>query len=142
MSELLDELTYDREDDGVLVRKQLERVILERGAWATVLFVYQELDRDTGAFRAPRMTIVRFKKWRGAFRKHASFNIEGAQQARQLAVVFERWGADLGDEARDDEGGDDGRGESDGESDTEADAHRVGDDRVDDFVDNFVDAEG
>jgi|SRR5450432_1326369 len=120
MSELLDELTYDREDDGVLVRKQLERVILERGAWATVLFVYQELDRDTGAFHAPRMTIVRFKKWRGAFRKHASFSIEGAQQARQLAVVFERWGSTLVDEAEDD----------------------FVDDFVDGFVDDFVDAEG
>jgi hypothetical protein len=28
MSETLDELTYDYEDDGVLVRKQLDRVIL------------------------------------------------------------------------------------------------------------------
>jgi hypothetical protein len=131
MSELLDELTYDREDDGVLVRKQLERVILERGAWATVLFVYQELDKASGAYRAPRMTIVRFKKWRGALRKHASFNIESAQQARQLAAVLERWGADL-DEAQD---------EADAESDDEVDA-QGGRDFVNDFVDDFVDAEG
>jgi hypothetical protein len=87
----LDDLTFDHEDDGVLVRKQLDRVILAQGAWATVMFLFQELDRETGAYRAPKMAIVRFKKWRGAYRKQSSFNVANEQQARQITQVFEGW---------------------------------------------------
>ena len=34
MAETLDELTYDYEDEGVLVRKQLDKVVLTKGSWA------------------------------------------------------------------------------------------------------------
>ncbi|HEY2729362.1 MAG TPA: hypothetical protein VGK52_05425, partial [Polyangia bacterium] len=91
LHEALDDLTYDYEDDGVLVRKQLDRVILARGGWATVMFLYQELDRDAGTYRAPKMAIVRFKKWKGAYRKQSSFNISNEKQARQMVDVFEGW---------------------------------------------------
>ena len=75
MPESLDELTYDYEDEGVLVRKQIERAILTKGSWATVMFLFQELDRAKGKFRAPKMAIVRFKKSKGSYRKQSSFNI-------------------------------------------------------------------
>ena len=84
-------MTFDLEDDGVLVRKQLDRVVIARGAWATVMFLYEELDRATGAFRAPKMAIVRFKKWNGVYRKQSAFNLSGEAQARELTQVFERW---------------------------------------------------
>jgi len=66
--ESLDELTYDYEDEGVLVRKQIERAILTKGSWATVMFLFQELDRAKGKFRPPKMAIVRFKKSKGSYR--------------------------------------------------------------------------
>jgi hypothetical protein len=91
MTETLDELTYDYEDEGVLVRKQIDRVVLSKGGWATVMFLFQELDRTGGTFRAPKMAIVRLKKTKGAYRKQSSFNISGEKQARQIAEVFERW---------------------------------------------------
>jgi hypothetical protein len=91
MTETLEELSYEQEEDGVLVRKQLERVILTRGSWATVMFLFQDLDRATGSYRAPRMAVVRFQKLRGAYRKHASFNIASQAQARELTDVLERW---------------------------------------------------
>jgi hypothetical protein len=91
MSDALDELTYDYEDEGVLVRKQLDRIILARGGWATVMFLYQELDRDAGTYRTPKMAIVRFKKWKGAYRRQSSFNISNEEQARQIVAVFEGW---------------------------------------------------
>ena len=91
ISDDLDELTYDHEDDGVLVRKQLDRVVLARGSWATVMFLFQDLDRATGAYAAPRMAIVRFQKWKGGYRKHSAFNVSNAAQARELTAVFDRW---------------------------------------------------
>lgn len=91
MAETLDDLTYDYEEDGALVRKQLDRVVLSKGGWATLMFLYQELDRKAGTFRAPKMAIVRFKKSRGSYRKQSSFNISNEKQARQISAVFEQW---------------------------------------------------
>jgi len=91
MAETLEDLTYDYEDEGVLVRKQLDRAILTKGTWATVMFLFQELDRAKGKFRAPKMAIVRFKKAKGSYRKQSSFNISNEKQARQVTEVFERW---------------------------------------------------
>ena len=89
--ESLDELTYDYEDEGVLVRKQIDRAVLTKGSWATVMFLFQELDRAKNKFRPPKMAIVRFKKSKGSYRKQSSFNISNEKQARQIAEVFERW---------------------------------------------------
>jgi hypothetical protein len=91
MAETLEELTYDYEEDGTLVRKELDRVVLTKGGWATMMFLFQELDRDSGKFRAPKMAIVRFKKAKGVYRKQSSFNISNEKQARQIAEVFEQW---------------------------------------------------
>ncbi|MGB8296188.1 MAG: hypothetical protein WCG85_12245 [Polyangia bacterium] len=91
MAETLDELTYDYEDEGVLVRKQLDKVVLTKGAWATLMFLYQELDKASGKFRAPKMAIVRFKKFHGSYRKQSSFNVSSEKQARQITEVFESW---------------------------------------------------
>jgi hypothetical protein len=91
MAETIDELTYNYEDEGVLVRKELDKVVLTKGSWATVMFLYQELDKASGKFRAPKMAIVRFKKFKGAYRKQSSFNVSSEKQARQITAVFEGW---------------------------------------------------
>ncbi len=91
MAETLDELTYNYEEDGTLVRKELDRAVLTKGGWVTMMFLFQELDRKSGKFRAPKMAIVRFKKSKGSYRKQSSFNISSEKQARQIVAVFEDW---------------------------------------------------
>ena len=125
MAETLEDLTYDYEDEGTLVRKELDRAVLSKGSWATIMFLFQELDRQKGKFRPPKMAIVRFKKSKGSYRKQSSFNISNEKQARQIAEVFERWypkiaevaaegSAESADgEAGDDDSGDDGPGGDD-----------------------------
>ena len=126
MAETLDELTYDYEDEGVLVRKEIDRVVLTKGGWATIMFLFQELDRQSGKFRPPKMAIVRFKKSKGSYRKQSSFNISSEKQARQIAEVFESWypkiasagkdgGGKDGDKDGENDGGDDGGDDAPGE---------------------------
>ena len=91
MAETLDELTYNYEDEGTLVRKELDKTVLTKGSWATIMFLYQELDKASGKFRAPKIAIVRFKKWKGSYRKQSSFNVSSEKQARQITEIFERW---------------------------------------------------
>jgi hypothetical protein len=112
MAETLEELTYDYEDQGVLVRKQLDKQVLTKGTWATVMFLYQELDKAKGTFRAPKIAIVRFKKFKGSYRKQSSFNVSSEKQARQIVEVFEGWypkmqASDAGEGAEDEAGSDD-----------------------------------
>jgi len=102
MSASLDDLTYDQEVDGALARKQLDKVILTGGAWATVLFLYQEMAK-TGGYGAPKVSVVRFQKARGAYRQHSSFKIASEDQAAELISVLERWRPLMATEA-DDEG--------------------------------------
>ena len=99
MAETIDEITYDYEDEGVLVRKQLDKVVLTKGSWSTLMFLYQELDKATGGFRAPKIAIVRFKKFKGSYRKQSSFNVSSEKQARQITEVFEGWYAKMGEAA-------------------------------------------
>jgi hypothetical protein len=95
MAETIDELSYNYEDEGTLVRKELDKVVLTKGSWATIMFLYQELDKASGKFRAPKIAIVRFKKFRGAYRKQSSFNVSSEKQARQITDVFEKWYAKM-----------------------------------------------
>jgi len=114
MAETIDEITYDYEDEGKVVRKTLKKEVLTRGGWSTIMFLYEDLDRKTGKFGAPKVAIVRFKKWQGTFRKQSSFAISSEKQARQLMAVLDKWlpemggaKAEAGDAAESDEGGGD-----------------------------------
>lgn len=108
--ETLDEVSYNYEDEGKLVRKEVDRAVLSKGAWATLMFLYQELDRKSEEWRAPKIAIVRFKKSGGSYRKQSSFNISSEKQARQIVANIEKWygakqdGAD--DAGEDDDAGD------------------------------------
>jgi hypothetical protein len=91
MAETIDELTYDYEEDGRLVRKEVEKAVLSKGAWSTIMFKFQELDKNKDEWRAPKVAIVRYKKFNGVYRKQSSFNISSEKQARQIIETLEGW---------------------------------------------------
>ncbi len=91
MAETIDEITYDYEEDGRLVRREVKREILSKGAWSTLMFLYEELDRKTEEWRPAKVAIVRYKKWNGVYRKQSSFNISSEKQARQIIAALENW---------------------------------------------------
>ena len=91
MAETIAEVSYNYEDEGKLVRREVKKEILTKGAWATVMFLYQELDRQSESWGEPKVAIVRFKKSGGVYRKQSSFNISSQKQARQIVEVIERW---------------------------------------------------
>ena len=113
MAETLDEISYDYEDEGRLVRREIAREVLSKGAWATVMFLFEELDKKTETWRAPKIAIVRYKKWQGNYRKQSSFNISSEKQARAIIAAIENWYAPggkaaggPGDDQSEEDGGD------------------------------------
>ena len=91
MAESIDELSYDYEEDGRLVRKELDRKVLSKGAWSTLMFLFQELDKKTEDWRPPKVAIVRYKKFNGMYRKQSGFNISSEKQAKAIVETLEQW---------------------------------------------------
>ena len=87
----IDEITIAYEEDGVLLVKELDKEILTRGAWTTILFRYRELDRRTGAYGPDKFTIRRYQKRGGHYLPKSKFNISSAKQARQIVETLGRW---------------------------------------------------
>jgi hypothetical protein len=89
--EELDDIRWDWEEDGRLVRRELERKTFARGGWATVMFLFQELELETDAWQPPKVAIVRFQKVRGLWKKHAAWNLAGADEAHAVAATLGAW---------------------------------------------------
>jgi len=78
-------ITFNYEKDGVQLRKQIEkRILSSTGTWATLMVRHQDLDRTSGEFKDPRVTLARFKKTGGVWKKQNSFNINTREQASSI----------------------------------------------------------
>ena len=62
MASTVDEITINYKEDDVLIVKELDKEILSKGAWATILFRYQQLDRKTKEYGKILFTIRRYQK--------------------------------------------------------------------------------
>lgn len=92
MAENIDDISINYEDEeGTQLVKELEKVILSRGSWTTIVFLYQDLDRKTGEFGPQKATIRRYKKTGGVFRQQSKFNISGAKQGMQISEAMSKW---------------------------------------------------
>lgn len=89
----LDEVTYDLEVDGEQVRRVLHRKVMEKGAWATVVMVYEERDAD-GEWKRGKLALIRLQKVREAWKKHAAITL-GGPDALALADALAGWRADF-----------------------------------------------
>ena len=89
------------------VFKEVAREVLSKGSWATLMFLFQELDKKAEQWRAPKVAIVRYKKWNGQYRKQSGFNISSEKQARQIIASLENWYGEGGAAAGAGDAGDD-----------------------------------
>ena len=81
----LDEITYDAELDGELVRKTLGVRVWEDRGWATVTIAFQERTKDLAAWRAPRLCVMRLRKLGHGWKKQSSVTLPAAH-ARALGL--------------------------------------------------------
>ena len=91
MADTLDDLTVDYTEAGVQLVQELDKAVLSRGAWTTVVFKYREWDRGRGEYGPPRFTIRRYQKRSGRYQPRSKFTISSADQARKLIGVLGGW---------------------------------------------------
>lgn len=86
-----EELTVEYEENGQILIKELDKAVLSKGAWTTVLFRYQELNTDTSDYGPDKYTIRRYKKTAGTYRQQSKFNISSAEQAKKIIEALSAW---------------------------------------------------
>ncbi len=92
MAENIDDISINYQDeDGTQLVKEIDKVILSRGSWCTIIFLYQEFDRKSGEFGPEKASIRRYKKTGGVYRQQSKFNISGAKQGGQISEALSKW---------------------------------------------------
>ena len=91
MASTVDELTVEYREGDQLVVKELDKAVLSKGAWATLIFRYQDLNRATGEYGPEKYTIRRYQKRNGIYRQQSKFNISSRDQAMRIIEVLQGW---------------------------------------------------
>ena len=92
MAETVDELTCDWTDEsGNQVTKQIEKVVLTKGTWATILYLYQDREAASGEFGKAKARIQRYQKRGGKYISQSKFNISSLAQGKQIAETLTAW---------------------------------------------------
>jgi len=91
MAEIIEDLTVRYEEDGKEVVKEIDKSVLTRGSWTTIVFLYQELDSKTGEFGPNKVSIRRYRKRYGQFRQQSKFNISSEKQVRAVVDILTKW---------------------------------------------------
>ncbi len=91
MAETIDEITLNYEEDGQLLVKELDKEVLTRGAWTTIVFHYKQWDKKNEEFGKDLFTIRRYRKVNGKYMPQSKFNISNKEQAGKIIAALQKW---------------------------------------------------
>jgi len=90
MAETIDEITCTWEENGTVTVEELDKVILSRGSWVTIIFKFREMAKS-GEYGAAKFTLRRYQKRNGVYRQQSKFNISSLAQARGILDALQGW---------------------------------------------------
>ena len=90
-NESIDDLTVQFEENGQTIVNELDKVVLSKGLWTTILFRYQVWQPEKNAFGPDMFVIRRYKKSGGEYRQQSKFTISSAEQARKIVDALSGW---------------------------------------------------
>ena len=67
MASTVDELTVTYVEDGLETIKQLDKIVLTKGAWSTIIYRYQDWNRSKEEYGPDKYTIRRYQKRNGEY---------------------------------------------------------------------------
>jgi hypothetical protein len=91
MSQKPEDLTVTYTEDGIDIVKELDKVILSKGAWTTILYRYQDWDRGKEEYGPDKYTIRRYQKRSGEYYQKSKFNISSKAQAQAIIEALQKW---------------------------------------------------
>ena len=91
MASDVQELTINYTEEDILIVKELDKEVLTKGAWSTVMYRYQDWDRQKETYGPDKYTIRRYRKINNEYRQQSKFNISNRKQARQIIDALSKW---------------------------------------------------
>lgn len=91
----VDEITINYSEDDQLLVKELDKEVLSKGAWATLMFKYQDWDRQKQDYGPAKFTIRRYRKINDEYRQQTKFNISSVDQANKIIAILQKWVAQV-----------------------------------------------
>jgi hypothetical protein len=91
MASVVDDITINYQEGDDLIVKELDKEILSKGAWTTIIFKYQDWDRKKDDYGPERFTIRRYRKVGGEYRQQSKFNISSKDQANKIISALQTW---------------------------------------------------
>ena len=91
MAETVDELTINYEEDGIVTTKELDKKVLTKGAWSTIVYRYQVWDFKAQAYGPDKFTIRRYQKRNGFYQQKSKFTISSRDQANKIIEALSDW---------------------------------------------------
>ncbi len=91
MSETIDDITIAYSEDGNEAIRELDKQILSKGAWTTIMFRYQDWDNSKQDFGPVKYSIRRYQKRHNQYWLKSKFNISSEEQARKIIEVLTEW---------------------------------------------------
>lgn len=91
MAETVDELSIEYSEDGKVLVKQLDKKVLTKGAWSTIIYKYQDWDKRKEEYGKSKFSIRRYQKRNGEYMQKSKFNISSEAQATDLIEALQGW---------------------------------------------------
>lgn len=91
MSETIDNLTIAFVEEGQETIRELDKQVLSKGAWTTIVFRYQEWEAAKQTFGAPKYAIRRYQKRNNQYWLKSKFTISSNDQAEKLITILSDW---------------------------------------------------
>ena len=91
MASKVDDITINYEEDNVLKVKELDKEILTKGAWTTIMFKYQNWEHANQDYGPVRYTIRRYRKVNDNYLPQSKFNISNDKQAVKIIEALQKW---------------------------------------------------
>ncbi|MFP4014198.1 MAG: hypothetical protein ACLFVQ_08955 [Chitinispirillaceae bacterium] len=94
MASNVEDLTINYEEDGVLVVKEIDKRVLSKGSWATVIYRYKQWEKAKNDYGQDRYSIRRYRKIDEEYRQQTKFNISSKDQALKIIDALQAWTQD------------------------------------------------
>jgi len=91
MAATVDELTIEYKENDVVLRKELDKQVLSKGAWSTIIYRYQDWNKTKEEFGSDKYQVTRYQKTEGNYKQRSKFNISSKAQAEGLIEALQKW---------------------------------------------------
>jgi len=91
MASDVNDITINYEENDVVIVKEIDKEILSKGAWATILFRYQQWDAKKEEYGPDRYAIRRYRKMNNEYRQQSKFTISSKDQATKIIDALQKW---------------------------------------------------